>query len=514
MHRRNAGIGLALFGVAAALCLPLLGCGFSFDQGVFSTIADTLLRGGVAYRDAWEHKPPGVFYVYYLSFLLIHREIWAVRLVEIAAVATAAALLFFLVRRRSGSPAAGAVASVMLPLSYLAFGDNTAQPETFQIPLLIGALLAWPESGDPAPRARCFASGLLLSAAVLFKTPAILFLGPLLGERLLHDRTRNTLGGRLGPAALTLAGLIVLPLLLVLYYACRGAGPALVDALFVYPRQYVAVGLRRSIPSHLEEFGRWTQWLLPPSSLLLIALGIVRGALVRGRETLRWALFFLTSFATVVLQGRYFEYHFLPVVPAVAWGTALLLSRPDALSTTPKPRALTRALTLALLVAAAGQSLWYARSRWSSFGSLARFDAANHQADPHGYWAGQRDVARQIRAMTSDRDRIFIWGDEPLIYLGADRRMAGPNCHLMQVAPPWGGSDRLIRLLARFEKEPPQLIVVTSHRLWWRDGQSPDLLLEYYPEMQQFLDGAYVAMSGPEGYRFWLRRPAADSQSH
>jgi len=234
--------------------------------------------------------------------------------------------------------------------------------------------------------------------------------------------------------------------------------------------------------------------------------------MVRGGETLRWALFFLTSFATVAIQGRYFEYHFLPLIPALAWGTGLLLSAPVAPAEAAPLRPVTRILSALLLVAAAGQSLWYARARWSSFGSLARFDAPDRRPDPDQYWEIQRGIARQIRERTSGRDRIFIWGDEPLIYIWADRRMAGPNCHLMQVAPPWGGSDRLARLLARFETEPPALILVTSHHLWWRAGQAPDQLLQFYPEMRHFLDDGYVPMSASDGYRFWLRRPAPKTQ--
>ena len=34
------------------------------DQGLYNAVADEILRGGVPYRDAWDPKPPGVFYTH------------------------------------------------------------------------------------------------------------------------------------------------------------------------------------------------------------------------------------------------------------------------------------------------------------------------------------------------------------------------------------------------------------------------------------------------------------------
>src|SRR3954463_15289796 len=58
-HRRLWPLVVAV--AAALLALPLLSYPFGWDQCVFGTIADTMRHGGVVYRDAWEHKPPGVY---------------------------------------------------------------------------------------------------------------------------------------------------------------------------------------------------------------------------------------------------------------------------------------------------------------------------------------------------------------------------------------------------------------------------------------------------------------------
>src|ERR1700730_5240742 len=41
------------------------------DQGLYHTVAEEILRGGVPYRDAWDPKPPGAFYVHATVLSLI-----------------------------------------------------------------------------------------------------------------------------------------------------------------------------------------------------------------------------------------------------------------------------------------------------------------------------------------------------------------------------------------------------------------------------------------------------------
>src|SRR5882724_9164740 len=37
------------------------------DQGIYATVAATMLRGGMPYRDAWDFKPPGIYVIYALA---------------------------------------------------------------------------------------------------------------------------------------------------------------------------------------------------------------------------------------------------------------------------------------------------------------------------------------------------------------------------------------------------------------------------------------------------------------
>ncbi len=496
--------------LSAILSLPLLGFGFTFDQGVFSTLADTMLRGGVAYRDAWEHKPPGVLYVYYLSFLLIKREIWAVRVVEILMLAASSAGLFKLVERRTGSSLAGWVSAVVLPLTYLNLGQNTAQAESFQIPFIIAAFLVWPGAGEAfRVSLRCFASGCLIGVAVLFKTPGILIAAVFLIERICWDRRQKENLGKVQLTLITALGMLAPLLLLFAYYGARGAGGALHDALFIYPVRYASAGMDRSFASQASAAVAWMSWLVPFATLLLILLGVIRGCFVRRIEVLRWVVVFLASWGSVAIQGRYFSYHHLPLLPALAWGAGLLFCTADGrLPTRSKPDdhwvTLVPVAGFALIAISMVQYFWWDRPHAAALGRWATFDQPNGIPDDKQLWSSQREVARRIRGMTRAEDRIYIWGDAPLVYAMADRRMAGRHAHLMQVVPPWQDPQRLSAQLERLAREMPQIVVVCPESLWWRKDQTPKELLKAFPAMQQFIVNSYRMAGSFKGYELWV----------
>jgi hypothetical protein len=495
--------------LSGLLCLPLLGLGFTFDQGVFSTIADTMLRGGAVYKDAWEHKPPGVFYAYYLAFVTLGREIWAVRILEMVTMALSSAGLFRLVERRSGSSLAAGVASLMLPLLYLVFGQNTAQAESFQIPFIIWAWLFWPNRGDTFGVVwKCFLSGMLISIAALFKTPSILFNVVLIAERLYWDRKEVGLFGKLRLSMISAAGMIVPPALILTYYLAKGAGAALFDAMVLFPSRYASVSVYHSSLILLRHFVSWVIWLMPAGALFLMIIGWVRGWRVRRGETLRWTIFFLTSWGIVAIQGRYYPYHHLPMLPALAWGSGLLFSAkegdpPPGDGPAARPTRLILVTSSALLSFSLVQCCWWIWPGIESARSPARFDRANGIPDPNNFWRGQREIARRIRELTRPDERIFVCGDEPLIYPMADRRLAGRNCHLMQVVPPWEGGERLGPLIDRLREEKPRLILVCADNLWWRNGQSSLDLLRKSPAMMEFITTSYTHQEDVLGYELW-----------
>jgi len=104
------------------------------------------------------------------------------------------------------------------------------------------------------------------------------------------------------------------------------------------------------------------------------------------------------------------------------------------------------------------------------FGRIARVPYRDDAAPPEGR---EPDVVTYIRSQTRPDDRIFVWGDEPLLYFLCNRPMAGPYSHLLVMIPPWSRGERLHPLIVRLGAEKPRLIVVCSGGCWWSPEMGP-----------------------------------------
>ena len=73
---------LAVLLMTFVLHLLVIAEPFGRDQGIFAYIGQTILHGGVPYRDAWDHKTPGLYGVYALAFALFGRAMASIHLLE------------------------------------------------------------------------------------------------------------------------------------------------------------------------------------------------------------------------------------------------------------------------------------------------------------------------------------------------------------------------------------------------------------------------------------------------
>jgi hypothetical protein len=512
LARRPLSAVVAAGALGAFLSVPLLSFSYVWDQGVFGTLAREMTRGAVLYRDVWEHKPPGILWTYYAAFLLMGPEVWAVRVLEVLSLGLTSAGLVCLGRRWLGSSLAGLVAASLLPIWYLLFGENTAQAETFQLPLLVGSLALWPPRGESPREARLsFASGLLMGAAALWKSPALLFVPVLIGHRLLGPRSARG-AGRVAPVVAALAGVAALPAATVLYYASRGAFAPMVDALVLFIGKYASVSAMRTIHEHVDAGSQWTRWLLPGWVLPLVLLGAARGLWARRAGTIRILGGLGVAFAMVAAQAKYFPYHHIPLLPFLCLlGAAAVAPFPPNPAALPSWRlSLDRAglYAAAGLLASAGISMagrsWEA---WRNWGRVARYEIPEGEPPLSSGVYDNLDLARLLRARSEPSEALFIWGDRPTLYFMAGRRPAGPYCHLIPAIPPWAGMERLEALIRRLRDDRPKLILVCQgDAVWWRQPPGVADLLALYPLMTDFIRAHYRREGLWGTFELWTRR--------
>jgi hypothetical protein len=149
------------------------------DQGIYATVAESMLRGGMPYRDAWDFKPPGIFAVYAFVRAVFGSSQSAIRVFEVMGLASVVASFVIFSRRFFDDGRIGIIAGA---LAVLVHGElefwHTAQPESFA-----GMFTAWalvlatfePNPGNSRGRARQLGAWALAGAfygvAFLMKPP-------------------------------------------------------------------------------------------------------------------------------------------------------------------------------------------------------------------------------------------------------------------------------------------------------------------------------------------------------
>jgi hypothetical protein len=223
----------ALVAALLLLRLPSLVQPMGADQGLYAYVGDRILHGELAYRDAWDQKPPGIHYVY-AALRLLSTSDAVVPAADLVSAAVTAGLLWIL-GARLGGPAAGALsAAIFLALSDPAFARYggvriRAQCETFIAVAVTGALVLTTARTN-APR--LIAAGLLIGSAFALKYNAGLYVGVVMAAAAL------TAGLTRRDVAWLALGSIAVPALLLAIFWRGGALQDLYQATIAYNLQY------------------------------------------------------------------------------------------------------------------------------------------------------------------------------------------------------------------------------------------------------------------------------------
>jgi hypothetical protein len=453
----------------------------SADSGLFAYIGQQILEGRLPYRDAWDHKPPGVFYVDALAMLLLGQNPWALWWLAVVWIGLTAAALFLILSRFTGIlPALLAVLVLLFTLHYPDYylGGNFTEVYALLTQVLsIGAAAAWFFSGRKLWLA-CL--GLLTGASILFKPTYIALdcssLAVILFIRLWQrDIRRFALD-----FAMFLAGL-ALPLLTVMgYFAWRGAFKDFWDASITYNRLYAERGFSlHSLLVTIKDFAV----TLPMASLsvlwgaaflvFLFRLGQARSRhAVTGQPADAASLARLGVFTCVVLavplemafvavSGMNFGHYFITPLPAMAASIAFLLAEfAGWMAGRWRRPLLWQGFALVGLLALTGAWLW--KDLPSALPSKDDLLLAFHQPLYGSYLLS--DTERYIMQNSNPDQTVFVWSIHPSINWITGRRSPSPYLYPLHLIWPAGDNrQRFQRVMSALESDPPVFILDQVH---------------------------------------------------
>jgi 4-amino-4-deoxy-L-arabinose transferase-like glycosyltransferase len=457
--------------VIAALVLCVLASAaadkpMGFDEGIWFHVSRAWVDDGVPpYQGPIENKPPGIFYLFALSYLAAGADQTLPRIAGIAALLGVCLACYTLARRLAGRDAglaAALVAGLMMASSRGADGADTSATESFMVLGTTAALARVASASADGGRRRwaMLQAGALFGAALAFKQTAVVTAPALVAFAWsLTPRSRRTLGR----AAADLGWMAL--------------GTILVTAASLAPLFAAGVSLREYVQ------GAWlilldpgsgnpfpdspivrlvTHYVWRRSPLLLLVLGAALFLGLRHRLTRRgvpWgavAVWLVLDAGGALAAGNFFPHHFKQLVPSAAVASAIvlaeLLDAVERRGLAGRRPALARAPALVLV------GLLF----------LPYATLVNRIVGPprDRTRADQLEVASWIREHTGPRDEVFTFVGGGLVQTASGRPSPSRYFNRNFIK-----SEASIRAVLRdLDARPPRL-VVTEERFpgWLRD---------------------------------------------
>lgn len=500
--RRFLLLWLALIAVYSLLRSHTFLSAVSHDDGLFLYGGQAWADGYLPYRDAWDHKAPGILFFHSLPFRLFPFSLPAVKLHQILWLAASAAILYHVLRnyflRTSAWPALALyVFFTGLPFTIRTGGLTEEDALCF---IMLAYWIALRRSGSRLRKA--FLSGLFLGIACQFRQTYIFSFIFILGAILKDLRDRSIPWRQWLPSLLWIGAGSVLPEIIVsFYFWAHGAWYDYFEASYLVNFYYVGPG-RPDIASAQELWKQWEfirntgPYLLSP----LLAAGVFRWE----PSPLRWIFFALLGtycgeLFSIGLSGEYYGHYYVQASISMAFFLAFFFEgvrhRVHAWRKAKEvsPTVLLSGVWVVLLVIATVLPLIWGVQRYvSDFDSIL-----NDRRNPEGEYAFQQSVALAAAQLTDPEDKILLIGHEPnSVYLFAKRHAGSRYYHY---SPLWKEKltgtvkDRHIhQFLSDLQTRQPTLLLLDLSKM---DSSDPlDRIRQRAPEALPYVQENYIPL--------------------
>jgi len=461
--RERSPVGLILI-IAAVVFVGLrwrcVNIPLERDEGEYAYIAQRMLVGEVPYRDIFDQKPPGVFFVYLVPVAVFGDSVAAIHITMYLWTAATAAVLFLVTRRVAGESAAAwsvlIFALLTIDPSWQATAANTEQfmllPMTASLWLALRAM-------DRGSRLAWLGCGAAAMAACWFKQVAATQVGfvAVLAAAWAW-RTRRAIGAIVVDLLAYAGGVAAVFVPVAGYFALRGAWAEFVDCVWTHNVSYAsrvpwAVGRELLVNQYeLQRGGLWLVVLLAAAS----AVNVSR----RGRRVAAFHAGWLLFSAIGVSIGLMFRGHyFVQLAPAlasaagttVAWALSLPLGR---IPTIARQAGVVFAASLVVLPGV------YAHREFYFQATSAEQVGILYGANP---FEQNRALADVIQGHTTVSDRVLIFGSEPQFLFHSARKSATRYIFFYPLFMDLPGTvERQREALREIEAARPRCILLTN----------------------------------------------------
>jgi len=438
------------------------------DENIYSVVAIEMLDGGQPYVDAVERKPPLLFWTYESIFWLVGAYNWLGLHVIAVLWVLMSTWLCYLIGRDLFDERVGLIAAVLYsvyqPWAYwrnLAFNGEVMM----NLPILVAVWIAFrPRRSRFRPE--LVVAGVLLCGAFLLKQPAAVAAVPI-GVYLLLPGYRRSRGIGVRQSFVQAA------LLTIGFFGALGGVAAYLTGRGILAEAYYWTIADHDVPHGPTDpvfwirGSRYTVAFVAACLPLVIGtfLSVRKGSFGKGRwsgrqpELITLVGLLLVSILGVSVAGRFYPHYYIQLLPPL-----VLLAAPPLAGAWSEP---------------ASGTPWYSRRgvgvAWLTVTVVAFFASHVVGLAPR---RAEGEAGRYIRANSNQADRIFVWGQNPSMYLDAQRRPASRYVATFPLTgyifgsplswdPQYDTSDRIVpgswdNLQTDFAAHPPRFIVDTD----------------------------------------------------
>ncbi len=482
------------------------------DQGVFASVGHVIRLGGMPYKDAWEVKGPTAFLPYALIELIVGRTMWGIRVFDLLMTAGSMIAVYQICKvwrdRRAGWYAVVILSFTALTMDFF----TSAQPDNWCAGLIAIAVAVLAGGVRQVSMLRYAVAGACVATCVLEK-PLFLMYGLLLVPPLVW---KWRAGDLLRPIAAALIGFLIPVAALVAWLSARGALSATVDTYVLYD---LRVHAQNHVATLQSQFSNLTFWFrsMPPLSTFMLP------ALLGGFVLMRWskipallfAFWFGLGLASVIVQRKYFAYHWFPLFPCLAAGTAMALRHAEAMLVLTSRRWGIRFsvthfafLWFALLYLPftsypVRQWLSYATGHISKGQYLSDF-GVNRKGN---YWFPRiQAIADYVHERTTPDQPVLVWGFEAGINYLSDRLSPSRFEYAYPLQAAAGGPFRTayrVEFMEKVRAHPPAYIVVADLDGNLLIGASSKQALDGFPELKELMRERYTLETTIYDWDLW-----------
>lgn len=501
------------------------------DQATYCVIGQGLLSGQQLYRDLWDNKPPGIFYVFAVIARVFDHAMWSVGLIDILWLLVISYCIFRFAERYLGPAGAGVAVIVNASWHVWAGYWEAAQTETF---LMLFVFLAYLLVSSPTKGVwlRHFAAGVALGAAFWLKYNALAFLPlvalvPYLDFKRVDEKPRRvtlTISRRdwLARAAVLMGGLTLTVVVVLGYFRFAGAWEALKEVQFVVLPRYSAMALERT-PHYALWATLMTEYTLGRATEVATLVALVLAW--RFRDLARFGPVFAAAgigYLCTASQVRFHAYAFETSFPffAMIWGYLVVklyegfraLARRLAVRGWRLARVLVWVLFASILAWPIPEQVFNTLAHYKALAAWWRnpdvFYAAYAWPNPISHFPDQMRVIRYLHKNLRAGDEIFVWGSEPLIYFQTGRRCPTRFVSNLALVSPWSPPRWRGEMLDDLEKSPPAFLVVARDDavpyIAYNDFDSEEFL-QVFPEFAIFINDHYEMAKDLEYFVIYRR---------